>query len=88
MNEQIKIRTTKGQLWANKMTQKSIGENIVEQAKRQETKDKDKLAIEFGTTAQEWRKIDKRILSHSIAAKCRSFIFRFNNGIHIIIQIS
>ena len=53
----------------------------MDKLKREETKYRDNLAIEFGTTALEWKKIDSRTMSHSIATKNRSFMYRFNNGI-------
>ncbi len=63
------------------MTQRIMKTNIVDKLEREEPKHKDDLAIKFGTTAMEWRKIDKRVMTHSIASKNRSFMYRFNNGL-------
>ncbi len=77
----IKIRTRKGIISAEQITQRIIKENIVDQLKREETKYRDNLSIEFGTTAMEWKKVDRRVMTHSISTKNRSFMYRFNNGI-------
>ena len=81
MEGKIIIKTKKGALEASKMTQKIIRENQISLLKREETKYRDKLAIEYGTTAMEWTNIDRRIISHSISTKSRSFLFRFYNGL-------
>ncbi len=77
----IIIRTKKGSLEATKMTQRAIKQNIVDQLAREETKYRDRLAIEYGTVATEWEEIDRRTLGHSISSRSRSFMYRFSNGL-------
>ncbi len=79
--EEINIKTRMETITAKKMTQRIMRINIVDKLAREEPKYKDELAIRFGTTAMEWRKIDKRVITHSIASKNRSFMYRFNNGL-------
>ncbi len=80
-NDKIFIRTRKGYIEAANMTQKIIRQNLIDRLKREESRYRDDLAIQYGTTAMEWERIDKRVLTHSIAARSRSFMYRFNNGL-------
>ncbi len=77
----INIITKNKVIKADKMTQKLMKQNIVDKLRREDTNYRTDLDVKFGTTAMEWSIINKRVMSHSIASRNRSFVFRFNNGL-------